>query len=82
MRSDGEGARGEQIGSWVGDLVKRSKYLTGAAADNLREATVFAGERGTPINCAISINWALVSGHQRLRLHAIGACSRASASPT
>jgi hypothetical protein len=41
---------------------RRSKHLSGAAADNLREATVFAAERGTPINCAISINWALFSG--------------------
>jgi hypothetical protein len=41
---------------------RRSKHLTGAAADNLREATKFAAERGTPINCAISINWALFFG--------------------
>jgi hypothetical protein len=41
---------------------RRSKHLAGAAADDLREATYFAGERGTPINCAISINWALFSG--------------------
>jgi hypothetical protein len=40
----------------------QSKYLTGAAADNLREATEFAAERGTPINCAISINRAMFSG--------------------
>jgi hypothetical protein len=40
----------------------RSKHLTGAAADNLRAATEFAAERGTPINCAISINWAMFSG--------------------
>jgi hypothetical protein len=29
---------------------------------NLRAATEFAAERGTPINCAISINWTLFSG--------------------
>jgi hypothetical protein len=40
----------------------RSKHLTGAAVDNLRAATEFAEERGTPIDCAISINWALFSG--------------------
>jgi hypothetical protein len=40
----------------------RSKHLTGAASDNLHAATVFAAERGTPINCAISINWVLFSG--------------------
>lgn len=41
---------------------RRSKYLTGTATDNLREATAFAAERGTPINCAISINSSLFSG--------------------
>jgi hypothetical protein len=41
---------------------RRSKHLTGAAADNLHAATEFAAERGTPINCAISINWPLFSG--------------------
>ena len=41
---------------------RRSKHLTGIAADNLRAATMFAAERGTPINCAISINWSLFSG--------------------
>jgi hypothetical protein len=46
-----------------GTFVKRrSRHLAGAAADSLREATYFAAERGTPINCAISINWALFSG--------------------
>jgi hypothetical protein len=44
------------------NVKRRSKHLAGAAADNLREATYFAAERGTPINCAISINWALFSG--------------------
>jgi hypothetical protein len=41
---------------------RRSRYLTGIAADNLRAATEFAAERGTPINCAISINWTMFSG--------------------
>jgi hypothetical protein len=40
----------------------RSKHLTGAAVDNLRAATEFAEERGTPLNCAISINLSLFSG--------------------
>lgn len=31
---------------------RRSKHLTGIAADNLRAATEFATERGMPINCA------------------------------
>jgi hypothetical protein len=30
--------------------------------DNLRAATEFAEERGTPLNCAISINLSLFSG--------------------
>lgn len=30
---------------------RRSKHLTGIAADNLRAATEFAAERGAPINC-------------------------------
>jgi hypothetical protein len=49
----------------VGDYLlrpRRSNHLTGIAADNLRAATEFAAERGTPINCAISINWTLFSG--------------------
>jgi hypothetical protein len=41
---------------------RRSKYLTGIAADNLHAATEFAAERGTPINCAISICWPMFSG--------------------
>ena len=41
---------------------RRSRRLTGIAADNLRAATEFAAERGTPINCAIGINWTLFSG--------------------
>jgi hypothetical protein len=41
---------------------RRSKHLTGIAADDLREATELAAARGTPINCAISINWVLFDG--------------------
>jgi hypothetical protein len=41
---------------------RRSKHLTGLAADNLYAALEFAAQRGTPINCAISINWTLFSG--------------------
>jgi hypothetical protein len=41
---------------------RRSTHLTGVAADNLYAATRFAAERGTPINCAISINWTMFSG--------------------
>jgi hypothetical protein len=40
---------------------RRSKHLTGLAADNLRTATEFMAERGTPLNCAISINWTMFS---------------------
>jgi hypothetical protein len=41
---------------------RRSRHLTGTAVDNLRAATEFAEERGTPLNCAISINLSLFSG--------------------
>lgn len=47
---------------WRRLRIRESRYLTGIAADNLRAATEFAAERGTPINCAISINWTMFSG--------------------